>query len=144
MKIAAKDGADQKVRGSDAYEDNEAASTRGTVEHRNRLQIRRPKKAAADELPILLGQVFEEDTAEISADGEKKLEAVLPRLKCQPQGSSITVVTTGEDDLFLEALSRARLTHLQNWFREHGADTTSIEPRWRGGSADDVQVKFGQ
>lgn len=145
LKIAAEDGAEQDVDGFDAYADSDAP-TRGLVEHRNRLQIRRPRDLAHD-LPVVVGNVFEEDYANISPQGEKVLETVLPRLKCQPQGSSITVVSWSgpkSDDLFLEALGRARLDHLKEWFRRNGVDPSSIGWRWRTGQADEVVVSFGR
>lgn len=97
----------------------------------------------AEQLPILLGQVFQEDLAQISPEGEKSLAMVLPQIKCNPGRTRIRIVTPGEDELFLEALNRARRDVLKKWLSEHGVDPSQIGWSRSGGREDDVQVKFG-
>jgi hypothetical protein len=157
--IEARDGADQQTEGFDNYPSGWSVVP-GIAEYRNRVQIRRPKDAA-DELPILLGQLFPslshsaEPPAQLYPSGERKLESILPDLKAALDGTSsklrcgrpkVTAVIgkrPDDDDLFLEALSRARRDALKNWFAERGIDTSQVDWETAFGAEDDVQVKFG-
>lgn len=90
-----------------------------------------------------------------AADDEGLAESILPELKAALDDSSgklrcgrpaITVVmgkVPNADDLFLEALNRARRDALKNWFAERGIDTSQVDWEATFGPEDDVQIAFG-
>lgn len=129
------------------------------AKYRNHVEVLRPRDAA-HELPILLGQVFGSlshswDPMELYPSGERKLESILPEIKAALDEQSgrprcgrpaITIVKgkgPDEDDLFLEALNRARRDQLRNWFAERGIDVSRIDWKTEFGAEDDVRVSFG-
>jgi hypothetical protein len=139
---------------------NDPLVARSTLKLVNCAESGKPKDAA-DELPILLGQLFGSlshswDPMELYPSGERKLQSILPELKAALDGNSgkfrcgrpaVTVVIGKEpnaDDLFLEGLNRARRDALKNWFAERGIDTSQVDWKMAFGPEDDVQVKFGR